>query len=726
MTGTVEILRLSGQQEAEALQTASALLADRSRTDLSRLLILDDTASLTSHAAAFERLLTSHRLDHLLCVMVGPRVGDYEELRLPGSISGGRGSAVLWVSDPIGVDWELAASAIAMVHSASTTTGLHHLIEVLSAVEVFDRVCEVAVRVPGGVASPGLRLSGGGTEASSFAAALAVAIRLFTEPQPGLPPRDDEPYETLLGDSSGTADLADGGDLSACRERVSAAVAAVEGALTRLAGTGGLSGAGQFRVRENVTATGEALAGFRDRVTRLLNDAHAPGGITGKQLDEVTKAGVVFPGHTVPPAGSLRSASPGASTVHQAIAESIRAGDPLPRVSNRLTLTESRMDSGGSASYLADVDRACPDDTLRKYGTPPALPPPQPWLLAAGALGTALGALAGAAWGLAGGIIVGVVIALAWCGIIAQTTRLGSRPGRERVIAALVSALAGVAVGVGAGQAVKPARTAAIAVAVLALVIFAVIVVWSWRARVRAWRQALAPEQAHSAADALANLVIKVAAREWSGRSATLDEVTRARIAVDGVSRELRDHADRLGDPWSSGPRAARAARLGAALLPALRDLALAVLPATADAPGSVTFDQARERTAALITEWTRNAHEHGVLSPPPFPSHAPDATMYADDAEMAEITEAVLYDPHDQMWQLCAAEDLGTLDVSGQSQVVAFASRLVQQTLAGALPKTTVWTSSEKHAGLLRLVPLRAGIVSTSWSDEIQQEPLP
>jgi hypothetical protein len=99
---------------------------------------------------------------------------------------------------------------------------------------------------------------------------------------------------------------------------------------------------------------------------------------------------------------------------------------------------------------------------------------------------------------------------------------------------------------------------------------------------------------------------------------------------------------------------------------------------------------------------------------------------MYADDAEMAEITEADLYDPHDQMWQLCAAEDLGTLDVSGQSQVVAFASRLVQQTLAGALPKTTVWTSSEKHAGLLRLVPLRAGIVSTSWSDEIQQEPLP
>jgi len=722
MIGTVEVLRLSGRPEAEALQAANALLADRSRADLSRLLILDDTASLTSHAPAFERLLTSHRLDHLLCVVVGPLVGHDEELRLPASIGGGRGSAVLWVSDPIGIDWRLAAAAVATVRSASPTTGLHHLIEVLSSVEVFDQVCEVAMLVPGGVASPGLRLAGGDAEASSFAAALAVAIGLITDSRPGPLPRDDEPFKTLLGDSAGSADLAEGGELAACRERAGAAAAALDDALAKLAGPGGMGGAGRLQVRERAVATGESLAAFRDRVTRLLNEAHAPGGISAGQLGEVTKAGVVFPGQAAPDGDRPDRASRGASAVREAVAQSIRGGDPLPRVSNRLALTERQMDFQGSASYLPEVEQACPADLPGRYAAPPALPSPPSWLLVIGALGSALGALAGAAWGLAGGIAAGVVIALAWSGIMAWT----ARPGRDRVIAALLSALAGAAAGVAAGVAAKPARPVASAVLVLDLVVLAVVIVWSWRARVHAWRRALAPEQAAAAADALANLVIKVAAREWSGRNATLDEVARARITVDGVCRELRDHADRLGGPEVSGPRAARASRLGAALLPAVRDLVLAVLPATAAARGSAAFDRARERTAALITEWTRNAHEHGVLSPPPFPGQAPDAALYADDAEMAEITDAVLYDSRDQMWQLCAADDLGMLDVSGPSQVVAFAPRLLQQALAGALPKHIAWTSSEKHAGLLRLVPLRAGIVSTSWSGEIQQEPLP
>jgi hypothetical protein len=244
---------------------------------------------------------------------------------------------------------------------------------------------------------------------------------------------------------------------------------------------------------------------------------------------------------------------------------------------------------------------------------------------------------------------------------------------------ALLSALAGAAAGVAAGDAAKPARTVAIVAAVLALAVMAAAAVLSWRARVRAWRQALVPEQAGRAADALTNLVIKVAAREWSERNATLDEVASARIAMDGVGKELRDHADRLGDPGVNGPRAARAARLGAALLPVLRDLILAALPATADARGSSAFDRARTRTAELIAEWTSYAHEHGVLSQPPFASHAPDAAAYADEAEMAEITEAILYDAHDQMWQLCAADDLGALDVSSPAQAVPFASRLSQ-----------------------------------------------
>jgi hypothetical protein len=42
-------------------------------------------------------------------------------------------------------------------------------------------------------------------------------------------------------------------------------------------------------------------------------------------------------------------------------------------------------------------------------------------------------------------------------------------------------------------------------------------------------------------------------------------------------------------------------------------------------------------------------------------------------------------------------------------------------------LPQDTVWTSSGALAGLIRLVPLRAGIASASWTtDEQPAEPGP
>ena len=84
----------------------------------------------------------------------------------------------------------------------------------------------------------------------------------------------------------------------------------------------------------------------------------------------------------------------------------------------------------------------------------------------------------------------------------------------------------------------------------------------------------------------------------------------------------------------------------------------------------------------------------------------------------MAEIREALLYPPRQEMWQLCAPGDLGALDVAAVPEVVRFASRLNKDALAGTLPgEQPVWTSSGSFAGLLRLVPLRPGFVSSSWS---------
>ena len=359
------------------------------------------------------------------------------------------------------------------------------------------------------------------------------------------------------------------------------------------------------------------------------------------------------------------------SAVYGAIAEAVRSGDTLPRVIRRLSLTASALDSGGSSSYLAEVDQVCPALVVRRFTEPPS--PPRPWrwwLSAAGAFAAALGALA-----------------------------------------ASLNIIVGVAVGV------------------LAMVITLAAALWLWRAHVSAWRRHLALEEAVHSADALADLVIAIASREWANGHVTFDEVTRARIVLDGVTRQLTEHADIAGDP-GRGARASRAARLSQGLIPGLQDLVLAVLAAgsaTASVGGHATFEQARTKTTELVMDWAKYVGKHGALARPPFATFTPNDVSYADEGEIAEIVEAVQHDPREVMWQLCAPGDLSALDVASALQIVAFAPRLTRQPLAGVLPPDTVWTSSGLHAGLLRLVPLRAGIVSPSWTadDQYVEPPL-
>jgi hypothetical protein len=731
MTRTVETLRLSGLARAEALAAVNRMLGDRSRGDLSRLLVLDDTAALTDHAEGYERLLTSHRMDHLLCVAVGPRAGDTRELLLPGSISSGRGSAVLWVSDPIGIDWQAAAAAIANVRGGSAANGLNHLIELLTTAEVFDRVCELAALVPGGVASPGLRLAGTDSEAASFSAALAIAIRDITGPGSGNAAAD-EPF-MIQRDGRAPVSLAENGEISQYRDEVSATAGAAADALAELASPSGLLGLGQPRAPEHVIATGMALAAFRDRVSGLLRSAHAPGGPSEKQLEQVIKAGVRLPelpriaeGETPAAASAPGSMS---AAVRDAVAEDIRAGNTLPRVISRLTLTERKMDPRGSASYLPDVDKRCPDALVRRLAEPSPPPPPYSWLPAAGALAAALAGLA-AGWNVLAGIIAGVIIALGWTGITVRMTRAGqvtSPAVRRRAIAVLLAALAGVTVGAGAGISLKPARTVATAGIVLALVVVIATAMWSWRARMSAWRRELALNEAISAADGLADLLVTVAAKEWSGGAVMLEEVARTRIVLGGITQQLRAHSDAQGDGETAGLQASRAARLSKSIKPVLRELVLAVLATrpSAGLDGRAAFGLARAKTDELITRWTLYAHEHGALSPPPFAAASVNGGSYTDESEVAEIKEVITHDPRAVMWQLCTPADLSALDVVSRPQVVAFAPRLMRQPLADALSRDTVWTSSGQHAGLLRLVPLRAGLVPPKWADEEEQEPL-
>ena len=169
--------------------------------------------------------------------------------------------------------------------------------------------------------------------------------------------------------------------------------------------------------------------------------------------------------------------------------------------------------------------------------------------------------------------------------------------------------------------------------------------------------------------------------------------------------------------------RGARLTRLGESLTPVLRDLVLHPLAAESARPstgGQEAFEAARERAATRLKEWILHVQANGVSSPPPFAtSSMPDTVPYADDDDVAEIRETLLYQPVQEMWQLCAPEDLSALSVDVVPKVVRFAPRLNKNALAGTLSgDEPVWTSSGSYAGLLRLVPLRSRYVSWSWSD--------
>jgi len=613
---TVQILRLTGLADADAEEAAAALLDDlRGHPDLRRLLVLDDTAMLVQHARIYEGLITGKRIQDLLCVALGPRAGNSRVLQLPGNLGGTQGSGVLWVSDPSGIDWRVAAAAIAIGHAGGSTSGLDHLLGLLSVEEIFDGVHAVITqKVPGKVASPGLRLAGADDEAATFAGALAVASRRLTEPGLG----SDEPFPGLLPAAAGGVRLLDGGELSRCRDDVIDSVRAATGALARQAGIGGIFRRGYAGVREHVIEAGAALADLRHQVDQLLQEADATGRLSEKQHARVLAVGVQLPAPTaVPTDGGTGPGAPPQSLVHLTIADAIRGGDPLVLVIRRLGLTERELKRRGSASYAQEAERRCPASLPARLADPPQRP---------------------------------------------------SRPASGGDL-----------------------------------------------------RDELGLDEAKKAADRLADLMVDVGNREWSTTTPTSDEVARIRIALDGVVKVLTEHAASVADT-SSGARGARRTWLGEILTPTLRELVLKVLVAESASPsvgGQEAFEHARDRTAGLLAEWTRDVRTNGVLARPSFATFDIDDAPYADEGDVAEVKEAVLYQPGQVMWQLCGRNDLAALDATVSPQAVWFAPRLNKAALAADLPSETVWTASGSYAGLLRLVPLRAGTAFSSWGSD-------
>jgi hypothetical protein len=608
---TVEILRLSDLSVANAGQAAETLLDLRTGpARIDRLVVLDDTDALITHAPAYQRLATSRRIDKVLCVTVGSRAGGVRTLRLPGNLGGTQGNGVLWVGDPDGIDWRAAVSGIVSRHQGpSAKSGLDQLIEILTVESIFDRVHEAFEGgVPGRVASPGLRLAGADDEAATFPVALAAAISRVIDPAP----EAARVFPALLPGAAGGASLAEGGPIVRHRDEVAESVEAADRALSKWAGLSGIF-ARSDDVTEHVVEVGVALIALRDLVVRLLQDASTTGEMTPNQRQLVAAVGVRFP--DAPPRAALAGSGAEQSRVYRAVYDALRNGETLPLVSRRLALTGNEVRHHGSANFLPEAGQRCPRALLDQL-TVPRLPP--------------------------------------------------RHEGRAEA------------------------------------------------------RRELGLEAAMTAAQELLDLTVAAANREWSPVATAPGELARVRIAVDGVRKALAEHARGSAELLGLVP-GARAGRLGESLMPILRDLVGQVVMGECAAPsagGQEAFQAAYDRTLRLLAEWMERVQAHGVFAQPSFASSVVPGMPYVIEDDVAEVREALLYPPRQEMWQLCGPDDLGALNVTDPPLVVRFASRLTQEALAGVVPVADMaWTSSGSFAGLLRLVPLRPGITTWEWS---------
>ena len=232
-------------------------------------------------------------------------------------------------------------------------------------------------------------------------------------------------------------------------------------------------------------------------------------------------------------------------------------------------------------------------------------------------------------------------------------------------------------------------------------------------------RRELGLDDAKAAAQALTDLILAVANREWSPSSITSRELAGARAALDGTRKALTEHAS-TADSVSSGARGARLSRLGESLLPVLCDLVLhtvALELASPSASGQEALRTSHDKAVSILAEWTRYVQAHGVTARPPFASSGAYDSSHLMEDDVAGVLEALQYPIRDEMWQLCGPGDLSALDMDVPPISIPFASRLNREALIGRLPgDEPVWTSRGSFAGLLRLVPLLTGVASSGW----------
>lgn len=719
VTDSVFQLRLSGKSPDQAVAEADTLIDDRAAADISRLLVTDEVAKLGDHSDAFGHLLASPRVRYVVCLAVGEPV-PRGRILLPSCIASDRDSVVLWVADALGVDWPLSTAVAPRLRPEGSQDGVGLLIELLRSPRFFDRVHSIVAAMPNAIASPGIKLvEQGGVGARDFPVALAEAIRRLVALSAGGGHGHADPYTEVAPERAVARTLRDDGSVPVQRRRCADALAGAHGSMAALEGASTLTNPVQAVgvARAQVAEVGQSLAAFRDLVARVLEAIPADGVLSDHQRQRLRNAGAqlelaeegLIPDPTSATRDPEQLVTPMAA-VTKLMSASLRGGESLIAVSGRLAATERKLRTA-MPDRSAQVESRCPAELPNRLTEPPGFPLPAPWLPVAGAVVAALAGLSG--------IIGAAVAALAWTGGTAMPVAAAGRDRAAKIAylaASFVGAVAGGAAGWAVTHAARLPSPVAAGCAVIAVALALATWLRSWRAGVRAWQRAVRLNDADTAAASLADLVASSVSQINSANTDVVEALARARIVSEAITERLQSYVNAQRPTGQTASDELTPSHLAAVLAPHVVDLAIKILSdLTARVPsdGETNFSWAQSSADNLLASWIEHAREHGALAPPPFASQS--RTQVASQVWYDAIGTVLSASPRDSMWQLCMPRDLAMLSIDAEPPTLPFAPALAQPVVSKSAPTQTEWTISGHRAGLLRLVPIRLGGVSTN-----------
>ncbi|WP_436501079.1 hypothetical protein [Actinokineospora sp. HUAS TT18] len=682
------------------------------------VVVVANVRDLPNLTLALTRLASVQQLSGVILVAVGSlrAEGGDAVLSVPSALNGV--GVTLWVGADSAIEWGGGAARGLSVREDVTVTDL---ITALRLPVVFERVHKAVSEVPHQVACPAIEIEYARIPSDTLRLLRLRALRQFTADSSGgarpAGPIADAVDQLTAGARPDQTAITPNSPLDRARKVAADAVARATGMVAAARKPGAL-----FTGTAGVDSAVRAAADAVERYQHLCRDVDAKitetVAVDAAHEAELTELGL--PAQAGYDGGEL------AERLTEATEGELAQGRPLRTISEQLKRTASSLSAGGQPESGAGVDLTPTLFGLRNRSPWSAWPTPMAALLAAVALSCLATGLSGPA-GFAGGALLIAVWSvllhrLLFGGAMAVTGRAGLlAAGIGTAVlctaAPAVATLAGVAVPT-AGLPVHLSLLVGLGFGVIALVITARV--WSrWHER---WSSTLLLDRAGPAQRALAEHLAAQIRTRWlpaTSMARYADSLINIAAALDGLRLAFAGAAqafDNGKDDQFGFTNADNASDLNRVLREDLVRVARAVLapifveiaangPLSGD--GEPYFRAAQEK----LTEYNNHLDTHGFRVPPPG---MPDdevrrslATALWRDSAKAE--RLLLSGPRSQLPQLCKPGDLRLLS-SGDMAMVYFASVDIDDPPVN--PDYDLIRAGGDAVGVLRLVPLRAGVV--------------